>query len=219
LPCENLASFEESFSRAYALGAHKLQLGFLKLLHGSRLRSEAQTLGLVYHKEPPYEIICSPWMSESDLKLLKIAENALQHTYNQGRFLSTLDYVLTASQLSPLALFYGMGETAFHNATPLDAYATQLYLYFKTLPNVKETPLRDHIQCDLLRMTKGKSMPSFLKNYSKKRRQMVERANQALKRPICANEAAVLACGRGVYVDSEKQNPVTRLYPLYFLES
>jgi len=60
-------------------------------------------------------------------------------------------------------------------------------------------------------------MPAFLKNYSPKRKQVVKLANEALARPICANEAAVLADGRSVFVDSETRDPVTGLYPLYFL--
>ena len=218
LPYETLAAFEQSFRRAYALGAHTLQLGFLKLLHGSKLRSDAESLGLVYHKTPPYEIIRNPWMSESDFRYLKIAENALQHTYNQGRFLSTLDYVLSASQLSPLCLFRETGEAAFHEATPLDTYAAQLYQYFVSLPNVKAELLRDRMLCDFLRMTKGNSMPAFLKGHGKKQRQAVEFANEALARSICAKEAAVLSTGKGVYADSQKQNPVTGLYPLYFFD-
>jgi len=217
LPFETLADFEQSFRRAHALGAHTLQLGFLKLLHGSRLRKEAETLGLAYQKEPPYEILSSPWMSESDLKYLKIAENALQHTYNQGRFLSALAYVQSAAQLSPLYLFYGMGQAAFHEATPLEHYAARLYPYFAALPNVKEEPLRDCMLCDFLRMTKGSGMPAFLKSHGEKRRQAVERANEALGRFICPNEAAVLSSGQGVYVDSTKQDPVTGLYPLYYI--
>lgn len=216
LPHETLATFEAGFNRAYALGAHKLQLGFLKLLHGSELRNQAQALGLVHANEPPYEIIRSPWMSENDLAWLKTAENALQHTYNQNRFLRTLQYVLSVSQLSPLRLFHGMGCTAPHHATTLEDYATQLYAHFSTLPNVQETMLRDHMLCDFLSMTKGKSMPAFLKQYGKKRKQLLHQASQALGRNLCANEVAMLSDGRGVYVDSHRQNPVTMLYALEF---
>ncbi|MCL2445428.1 MAG: B12-binding domain-containing radical SAM protein [Oscillospiraceae bacterium] len=216
LPQETLATFEQGFNRAYALGAHKLQLGFLKLLHGSELRDQAQELGLVYAKEPPYEIVRSPWMSESDLAWLKTAENALQHTYNQSRFLRTLRYVLAVSQLSPLQLFHGMGSAAPHHATALEHYATQLYAYFRALPNVEDEPLRDHMLCDMLSMTKGQSMPAFLKCYDKKRKQVLHHANAALARNICACEVAVLSDGRGVYVDSRKQNPITGLYLLEF---
>ncbi|MCL2531354.1 MAG: B12-binding domain-containing radical SAM protein [Oscillospiraceae bacterium] len=218
LPQESLATFEQGFNRAYALRAHKLQLGVLKLLHGSELRSQAQKLGLVHAAEPPYEIIHSPWMSEDDLTWLKIAENALQHTYNQSRFLCTLEYVLAASQLSPLQLFHGMGRAAPHHATALEDYAAQLYAYFKSLPNVQDDLLRDHMLCDFLSMTKGQSMPQFLKCYDKRRKQVLQHANEALARSICANEAALLRDGRGVFVDSQSQDPITKLYPLAFVE-
>jgi len=218
LPHESLAAFAQSYNRAYALGAHKLQLGFLKLLHGSKLRSQAQTLGLVYQQEPPYEIISSPWMSENDLQWLNIAENALQHTYNQGRFLSALDYVLSASQLAPLDLFHGMGSAVLHQATPLAEYTMQLYAYFGTLPHVDKKALRDHLRCDLLRTTRGQCMPAFLQCDGKARKQVMQRASEMLARPISAKETAVLEDGRGVYIDSTQRNPVTGLYPIYFLQ-
>lgn len=214
LPEENLATFAQSFNRAYALGTHKLQLGFLKLLHGSKLRGQAQSLGLVYHKEPPYELISSPWLSEDDLQWLKTAENALQHTYNQGRLLGTLEYVLAATKLSPLELFYGMGQAVPHHATPLVGYTTQLAQYFIALPNVKKDILHDHLCCDLLRMTRGQCMPDFLQCHGKQRKQVQQRASEQLGRPVCAKEVAVLTDGCGVYIDSMQQNPVTGLYTL-----
>jgi len=58
LPHERLNDFKDGFDRAYALGAHTLQLGFLKLLHGSALREKATSI--VFTKEPPYEIMSSP---------------------------------------------------------------------------------------------------------------------------------------------------------------
>jgi len=105
LPYETLAAFMDSFDRAYALGAHTLQLGFLKLLHGSALREQAEMLGIRYSEKPPYEIQSSRWLSEGDIAVLKQTENALQHTYNKSRFLSALRYVLSASGLRPLSSF------------------------------------------------------------------------------------------------------------------
>ena len=42
LPYEDFESFGHSFDSAYALHPHMLQLGFLKLLHGSRIRLESE---------------------------------------------------------------------------------------------------------------------------------------------------------------------------------
>jgi len=80
LPHETPKDFKESFNKAYALGAHTLQLGFLKLLHGSVMREQAEILEIHYTSQPPYEITGSPWMTVDDIKVLKQTENALQHT-------------------------------------------------------------------------------------------------------------------------------------------
>ena len=217
LPYETLAIFKDSFDRAYTLGAHTLQLGFLKLLHGSRLRAQAEALGITYQKEPPYEITGSPWLGEAELATIKRAENALQHTYNKGRFLSMLRYVLSVSGLRPFALFQGLGEAVLNHATPLDAYAGQVYAYCAGLPNVDAAALRDCMICDLLETTKGKTMPDFLKSHGEKRRLAVTMAEKQLGHVIDHDEAAVLSSGEVVYVDSAIRHPVTGLYALHRL--
>ena len=49
LPYENLESFKESFNRLYELRPHMLQLGFLKLLHGSELREKSNDFDCLLH--------------------------------------------------------------------------------------------------------------------------------------------------------------------------
>jgi len=119
LPLETFTEFQNSFNRAYALSAHKLQLGFLKLLHGSTLRAQAQELKIEYSQLPPYEIISSAWISAAELDVLRKAEDALEHTYNSGRFLSALSYVLTAASIKPFDLYRSIGEQIPHSGMPL----------------------------------------------------------------------------------------------------
>jgi len=214
LPLETLPIFEQSFNRAYALDAHMLQIGFLKLLHGSRLRAQAQDLDIRFRSEPPYEIIRSPWLSKAELDIIRRTENALQATANKGRFLSLLAYVLTASGLPPFAFFRGLGESVQNHATALEQYAAQLFSYCATLPNVDENTLRDCMICDLLSMSKGKNMPQFLKSHGAKRKQTAAAASAALGRTIDYNETAVLSGGTGIFADSEKRDAVTGLYAL-----
>lgn len=216
LPYETLPVFQDSFNRAFALEAHTLQLGFLKLIHGSKLREQANTLGITYSKEPPYEIISSPWLGEKDLEILKFAENALQHTYNKGWFLSVLRYVLSVSGLTPFVFFYRLGKAALSQATPLEKYARQVYDYCSGLQNIDKNKLSDCMICDFLRMTKGKNMPGFLKSRGEKRKQAVRMANKQLGRVIDYDEAAVLSSGKGAYADSLSRDPVTGLYKLYW---
>ena len=215
LPNETLSDFQDSFDRAFALNAHNLQLGFLKLLHGSALREQAEHFGISYSAEPPYEIQSSPWLSGADIRTLKNAENALSHTCNKGRFLSSIGYALHVSGLRPFSLFRGLGEAAPNHGTQLAEYAGHVYGFCSKLPGVDADELRDRMTCDWLAMTKGSNMPAFLKNPDRKRAKAAAIAEKALGRKVGRNEYAVLRSGMGIYVDSVTRDPVTGLYALH----
>ncbi|MCL2223234.1 MAG: B12-binding domain-containing radical SAM protein, partial [Oscillospiraceae bacterium] len=212
LPYETLDEFKNSFNRAYGLNAHTLQLGFLKLLHGSVLRSRADELGLVYSNLAPYEIISNPWLSESDIMVLKQAENALQHTYNKGRFLSALDYVFKVTKLTPFALYSRLGESFPNHGTQLEDYACQVFSFCAELSGVVKDELIDHFLYDWLSMVKGKNAPEFLKPHLASSRDLSDEFEKHLGRKYRRGEAGVLSDGSSIFVDSENRNPVTGLY-------
>jgi hypothetical protein len=212
LPFETLDAFKDSFDRAYALKTHHLQLGILKLLHGSALRKKAEGLGLKYSQNPPYEIISSPWLSADDTQTLKQTENALQHTRNKGRFLTTLGYVLSATGERPFTLYNSLGTAVPNHATQLEDYIVQLYGFFKKQPGVEENVLKDCLIYDWLGMVKGKNTPPFLKNDSIQRKHVAETAEKILGRKLRREEFALLSSGKGIFVDENNRNPVTGLY-------
>jgi len=215
LPFETLLNFQDSFNRAYSLGAHTLQLGFLKMLHGSAMREQNESI--IFADEPPYEIISSPWLSEADLKIIRHTENALRNTYNKSRFLSAIRYTLSVSGLRPFALYRALGEAMPNHGISLVNYAEGVYNYLIKLPGVELNELRDCMTVDWLGMVKGENMPDFLKTDSKRRKHVVLTAEKLLGRVICRNEAAVLRSGKGVFADSQNRDPVTGLYKLYYL--
>ncbi|UKI35623.1 MAG: hypothetical protein L6V93_16120 [Clostridiales bacterium] len=51
LPYEDIESFKKSFNDVIALRPHMLQLGFLKLLKGSRIRNEAEKNTVTFSKK------------------------------------------------------------------------------------------------------------------------------------------------------------------------
>lgn len=103
LPGEDLATFARSFDEAYALGAEMLQLGFLKLLHGSGLRQRADALGIVYEDNPPYEVIRTPALSFDELCFLKDVEVALSWYGNSGRYRGAMRLLLHGEK--PFSLY------------------------------------------------------------------------------------------------------------------
>ena len=218
LPYESLELFINSFNKAYSLAAHTLQLGFLKLLHGSRLREQTEEYGILFYKDPPYEVIRTTWLAENDISILKQVENALNNTYNKGRFLATLNYIMNTTKLSPFDMYYELGRAVPHHMISLQDYTEQITNFLLTLPNVDEKTLRDNIVIDMLRMTKGKGIPRALKSYGEARKRIAFLAKQKLNRNIDYDEVEVLLSGVGVYVDSLKRDPVTELYEIHQIE-
>lgn len=106
LPFEDFASFGKSFDAVYELAPHQLQLGFLKLLKGTRIRRQADLHGYVFTDHPPYEVLFNKYMSYGELIELKGVEELLDRYYNSGRFNSTLRYLLRFSS-SPFDFYLG----------------------------------------------------------------------------------------------------------------
>jgi hypothetical protein len=205
LPYETLDDFTNSFNRAYELKAHQLQLGFLKLLHGSKMREQYKQIA--HSPVPPYEIIGSPWLSEDDLFVIKRVEYALNATYNKGRFLTALDYVLNSAGITPFELYRELGG---NNCTPERVFSVS-----QKLSGVDSDRLTEHMICDFMASQKGVNMPAFMKINDKlayTRFRAV--AEEQLGRKIHRHEVAVLPSGRGVFADSENKNPVTGLYKI-----
>jgi radical SAM superfamily enzyme YgiQ (UPF0313 family) len=198
LPHETLTEFIRSFNRAYEFKAHHLQLGFLKMLHGSRIRNEYDSI--LFIDKPPYEITSSPWLSEADLRLLKTVENNLNRTYNKARFVKSIEHLLKISRIDPFSLYSQIGTTA-----------DEIYRFGGGA---------DLLECliiDWLASFKGENLPDFMRICdSRKHNQIRQLAQGHLGRKIARNEAAVLPTG-GAYVDSKSRDPVTGLYKVVFI--
>lgn len=95
LPYDDFSSFKESFNRIYDIKAHHMQLGFLKLLHGTRIRLEANKHGYKFRDYPPYEVIENQYINADEILALKSVEEVLDRTWNTGRFNFTLNYMVT----------------------------------------------------------------------------------------------------------------------------
>lgn len=108
LPFETFADFGRSFDAAYPC-CHVLQLGFLKLLHGTALRRDAAEYGIVFSQKPPYTVLKSANISFEELAVLHRVDELLDRILNSGRFTAGLAF-LTAQTPSPFALFVGLAD-------------------------------------------------------------------------------------------------------------
>lgn len=86
LPYEDLTSFKKSFDDVYRLSPEQLQLGFLKVLKGAFMEKRSREYGLIYKDKPPYEVLCTKWLSYGELLELKGVEEMVEIYYNSGQF-------------------------------------------------------------------------------------------------------------------------------------
>jgi len=94
LPYEDLERFKVSFDDVYKLKPTELQLGFLKMLSGTKIKNEKNNFNYVYTTYPPYEVLKNDFISYADLKKLKKVEAVLEFYYNSSRFKKSLDYLI-----------------------------------------------------------------------------------------------------------------------------
>lgn len=94
LPHETLATFRKGFDETMATRPHMLQLGFLKMLKGSRIRQESLRYRYIFLRHPPYEALASHCMTFSETMLLKGIEETVDKFYNSGLFFHSINYAL-----------------------------------------------------------------------------------------------------------------------------
>lgn len=222
LPYEDLATFAESFNTGYALGAHMLQLGFLKLLHGAAMREEPQRYPCVFCTDPPYEVESTPWLSKDDLAVLHEVENALERVYNSGRFRETAAYLLGALGLAPFALYRALGAAGARlgaHHVPLDAYTAFLYEWGSAQPGVSRAFLRDALVRDRLATNPTGRLPACLQvpdaRLSQSVKALAARAETAPQPGVRRGVALLYGAQQVCFVDYTQKNPVSGRYLLH----
>ena len=217
LPYENLDSFRNSFNRIYEIKPHMLQLGFLKLLHGSELREKSNDSDCIYHKNAPYEVISTGCLSEEDMQTIHFAEDAADRLYNSGRFGRTLEYLINECGFEPFDLFSSFGRfTAEKRNIPLDEYIALVYNFFGS--KTDKTRLRDMLVCDRLSSNPSGIIPGILKIPDSRLKRIKKHLSENMKLGGKTACAILYSENTVVYCDYKHKNPVTENYELSFME-
>jgi len=94
LPYEDYPTFARSFNDVMACRPHKLQVGFLKLLKGSKLRQNADKYGIKFKSNAPYEVLETSYMNFEAIDKLKQVEEIVDLFYNSDGFKYTVNYMI-----------------------------------------------------------------------------------------------------------------------------
>ncbi len=217
LPYEDIHSFRNSFNRLYELKPHMLQLGFLKLLHGSEIREKSDEYNCKFSETAPYEIISTDWLSKEDMKTIHYAEDAADRLYNSGRFRRTLEYLVNECNFDPFELFESFGRfTSDKSNIPLDEYIAMVYNFFGR--KTDKTRLRDMLICDRLSSNPSGIIPECLKIPDTRLKRIKKHLSENMKLGGKTACAILYSENRVVYCDYKHKNPVTENYKLSFME-
>lgn len=109
LPYEGYESFRNSFNDVYTLSPEQLQLGFLKVLKGSKMHAYANEYGIVYRFNPVYEVLYTKWLSHDELLRIKRVEEMVELYYNSNQFTKTLSVLVQAFETA-FDLYQALGD-------------------------------------------------------------------------------------------------------------
>lgn len=161
MPYESYERFQQSFNEAYRLGSDCLQVGFLKLLKGSKIRNEAERFGYRYSRSAPYEIYDNEFLTAEQVFRLEAVAETVERFYNSHAFEKSLEYAVSKYE-SPF-LFYESFSFAFDR---LGAVAQktlyEIFYRFYSSRFSDDRLFREALRFDWLRHTFGSPVPSYL---------------------------------------------------------
>lgn len=170
LPYEDYETFQRSFDEVYAWKPNQLQLGFLKVLKGSYLYEHAVEYEVKYRAKPPYEVLCTKWLTFSEMLGIRQVEEMLEVYYNSGQYEVTMKMLETQFE-SPFAMYRELGafyeEKGYFSMSHSRIRRAEILLEFakkKAAPAV--LVLEESLIFDLYDREKLKSRPAWAADMS-----------------------------------------------------
>ena len=172
LPYEDYESFKRSFDKVYRMRPDQLQLGFLKVLKGSEMWEQAAEYGIRCLEQPPYEVLCTSWLSYEEVLRLKRIEEMTELYYNSMQFSHTLPF-LEKAFTNPFAMYEALADfyekRGYFTASPARAYRYRILLEFASeWDGAREAVYKELLTYDMYLRENLKSRPEFapdLKEY------------------------------------------------------
>ncbi|MBN2285776.1 MAG: B12-binding domain-containing radical SAM protein [Tissierellales bacterium] len=180
LPLESYDIFGQSFNDVYRLEADKIQLGFLKVLKGTKIREEASFYGLEYKRNAPYEIVKTGAISYLELLRLKRIEILVESYYNERYFHETLKSIMLS--VKPFEFFDALASYwTVHHLYDISHKRIELYQYLYDF--VKECGWQNithELLDDFIFSNKNYDIPKYL--YTSEEKKLLPYKHHVLKK-------------------------------------
>ena len=168
LPGETYEIFKASFNEAFMLNPDILQLGFLKMLHGSKIRREYEKYNYSFRLKAPYEVLKNDFISFDELMKLKQVEEALDIYNNSMIFNYSVKFILENCDILPFDLFYELGEIIAQKTKPsAKEYFFILDKYYQNKKFENHDIFNEYLKLDYFIKNRG-ALPEIFKNYKTK---------------------------------------------------
>lgn len=156
LPYEDLTSFKDTFNRTFLLLCEELQLGFLKLLRGTKLRKNADLYEYKFTPCSPYEVIANKYLNEEEMKIIKDCEISLEWMWNHKRAYNFMKQLINDKVIYNYFDFFANFSKYYNKNKPLHENYKALLAYLDSLNLLK----KEYIDClKLDYLTKVKIKP------------------------------------------------------------
>ncbi len=161
LPYESYDIFKKSFNDTYNLMTDCLQLGFLKLLKGSKIRKEAEQFKYKFSVSPPYTVYENEFISAEEIFRLEKIEETVERFYNSHAFEKSIVYAV--SKFSTPFDFYEAFSKRFDGVSAVAQKKLYEILYeFYTEHFGEDKLFKEYLKFDWVKQTKGKTLPACL---------------------------------------------------------
>ncbi|MFO7895782.1 MAG: DUF4080 domain-containing protein [Candidatus Cloacimonadales bacterium] len=204
LPHEDLASLARSFDEIISLAAQHFQMGFLKVLPGTKMAEQVEEYEIMHTAAPPYEILSNRWLDFQQINQLKVVEQLLDKFYGSQKFQFTIGYCQQLWQ-SPFRFYWQFAEWILQQEQDL-----RIKDWSKNCGSLLEFLLENHpskreLFIDLLRYDwcnnfRGK-FPAIIDSAANRARQ--KRAQEYLK---SYNQSGIIKIGEQEFSMKELKN-------------
>lgn len=110
LPYETYEKFRDSFDYVHSMKPEMIQLGFLKLLKGTKMYDEREKYGYRYFSKPPYEVFSNEFISFAEIVKLKNLEKVLDFYYNSEKFPESVQWIIENHYESAFSFYEDIAE-------------------------------------------------------------------------------------------------------------
>lgn len=169
LPYDTYEKFKKSFNYVYQLKPEMIQLGFLKLLKGTKMYDEREKYGYRYFSKPPYEVFSNDFIGFGEIIKLKNLEKVLDFYYNSEKFQESVQWIIDTHYSSAFDFYEEVAEYFDRNgylkiSHKESALFTLLYNFYEEKEFSEKDVFLEYLKYDYLMLGKAGFYPEWFKS-------------------------------------------------------